>query len=174
MRLFILLIISILPVFAQIKLSEEQVKNLNIVREVALKYKDDKGETFPNTIAAICMAESSGGLNLMGDPTQEKGKFYSSLGAMQIRVPTARYISSVFPKKLKEIHAMTDRSLREKLLKDVRFSAKIATLYIIHLSNTRKSYFKTISGYNGGTRNHKYYNRVMKWNNELKRLKINF
>jgi hypothetical protein len=174
MRLFIVLIITILPVFAKITLSEKQIENLKTVREVALKYKDKNGETFPNTIASICMAESSGGMNLMGDPTQEKGKIYSSLGAMQIRVPTARYISSLYPKKLKVIHAMTDIQLRKKLLTDIRFSAKIATLYVIHLSNTRKSYFSAVSGYNGGTRNHKYYKRVVKWNNILKRLKINF
>lgn len=174
MRVFLLPIFMVLPLFSKVTLSEEQNKNLNIVREVALKYKDNRGESYPNTIAAICMAESSCGINMVGDMEVKKGKFYASLGAMQIRVPTARYLSSIFPKKLKELHSMTDVTLRKKLLTDIKLSAKIAALYIVHLSNTRKNYFKAVSGYNGGVYNYKYYNKVMKWNEELKKLKINF
>ena len=160
--------------FSKVDLSEEQIKNLNIVREVALNYKDNKGETFPNTLASICMAESSCGINMVGDlEIRKKGKFYASLGALQIRIPTARYLSSVFPEKLKELHALTDVDLRKKLLIDIRLSAKIASLYLVHLSNSRKSYFKTVSGYNGGVYNYPYFNKVMKWNQKLKELKIN-
>lgn len=154
-------------------LSDTQKKNLQIVREVALQYRDKNNETFPNTIAAICMTESSCTINKISDIEIKQGKMYASLGAMQVRIPTARYMSSVFPKKLKEIHSLTDAQLRVKLLSDIRFSAKVATLYIIHLSNTRKNYFKTVSGYNGGMKNRPYFNRVITWNQKLKRLKIN-
>lgn len=174
MRVFLLWAFTFLPLFSKVHLSEEQIKNLETVREIALKYKDNKGESYPNTIAAICMTESSCGINMVGDLEVKKGKFYASLGALQIRVPTARYLSSIFPKKLKELHSMTDVTLRKKLLTDIKLSAKIASLYIVHLSNKRKSYFKAVSGYNGGVYNYKYFNKVMKWNKELKKLKINF
>lgn len=154
-------------------LSDIQKQNLQTVREIALKYSDKKGETFPNTIASICMTESSCMINKISDIEIQEGKMYASLGAMQIRIPTARYLSSIFPKKLKQIHSLTDSQLRIKLLKDIKLSAKIASLYIVHLSNTRKNYFKTVSGYNGGMQNRPYYNRVIKWNIKLKKLKIN-
>ncbi|MEA3289735.1 MAG: transglycosylase SLT domain-containing protein [Campylobacterota bacterium] len=173
MRLFFVSILITIPLFSKVKLNDHQLKTLNTVRDIALKYTDKRGESFPNTIAAICMTESSGGINNLGDLDKKNGKYYSSLGAMQIRVPTARYISSLYPKKLKSIHAITDRQLRIKLVSDLKLSAKIASLYIVHLSNTRKNYFQTISGYNGGLKNRKYYNRVMKWNKILKDLGIN-
>ncbi|MEA3352331.1 MAG: hypothetical protein U9Q33_00745 [Campylobacterota bacterium] len=174
MRIFLIFVLSIVPLFSKVKLNEQQISNLKIVRAVALNYTNNDGESFPNTIASICMTESSGGIKLYGDLDKKNGKYYSSLGAMQIRVPTARYVSSLYPKELSDIYVLTDRQLRKRLLRDIAFSAKIASLYIVHLSNTRKNYFQTVSGYNGGLINKKYYTTVMKWNGILKDMKINF
>jgi len=145
------------------KLSKKQLKILKLVKEVALKYPNKNGETFEKTAMAICLLESGGGKYKIGDSkykNKRKHLHKASLGIMQVRVDTARFVAKKFG--LKDVLRMSRQRLAYKLLHDNRFNAKIAVLYLVWLNNQTSSYFKTISRYNGGNRNKKYYKKVIK------------
>lgn len=135
-------------------LSQEQKQNLRIVHDEASKWTN-----FPTTIAAQCLVESSGGKKgeLVGKydtkPTTQ------SLGALQFLVPTVRFLITKYPKTLKYIKHLTDYEIAIKLLKDIRFNAKLAALHFEYY-NKRVGYFKAISIFNGGFNNRKYVRKV--------------
>ena len=85
----------------------------------------------------------------------------ASLGVLQIQVPTARFIAKKF-KRLRFVRKLSNYKLVNNLVTDVKFSALIAAHYLVWLRNARKNYYHAISGYNGGYRNWRYYNRVKK------------
>ena len=157
-RFSILFLFFTLQLFA---LSPEQLKVLQIVRDVARTVPDYKGETYENTLAAICLTESSAGQNIIGDFKKGIIITKASLGTMQIQVATARYIGSRI-ETLKWINSLTDAQIANKLLTDVKTSAQISAYYLTILKKSRKHYFNMISGYNGGFSNSPYYKRVMK------------
>ncbi len=134
---------------------------LKTVKNVASHYPDNKGQTFEDTAMAICMTETSGGKLNFGDAQLlKKGIKKASYGIMQVRLGTARFVAKVF--KLRSVQSMSDLQLIKKMMHNNLFNAKIGVLYIVWCSNHSKSYFETVSRYNGGRVNHPYYNRVQK------------
>jgi hypothetical protein len=142
-------------------LTPEQIKILQTVRDVARTIPDYTGETYENTLAAICMTESSAGKNIIGDFKKGIVITKASLGSMQIQVATARYVA----KRVKALHwinTLNDAQIANKLLTDVKTSAQISAYYLTLLKKSRKHYFNMVSGYNGGMSNNPYFKRVMK------------
>lgn len=137
-----------------------QVETLALVKEVASQYPSKTGETFEKTAMAICLTETSAGVLKVGDIGKDPNIFNASLGIMQVRLETARFIANKLG--LKEIQAMSDVKLVNKLLSDDRFNAEVAVQFLVWLRNHTGSYFRSVSRYNGGNYNHPYYNRVMK------------
>ncbi len=157
-RLFLLISLVSFQLFA---LSSEQLKVLQTIRDVARTIPDYTGETYENTLAAICLTESSAGKNIIGDFKKGIVITKASLGSMQIQVATARYIAKRV-KDLAWINKLSDAQIANKLLTDIKISAQISAYYLTILKKSRKHYFNVISGYNGGMSNNPYYNRVMK------------
>jgi hypothetical protein len=158
MRIITIYIAFIVYMFA---LSPKQITILQEVRDVAKSVPNKNGETFENTLSAICLTESSAGRDLIGD-YKEKEKFaLASLGVMQMRVETVRFMIKL-NSKLQKFSPLTDMQIAQKLVQDVRFSALIASYYMRWLSNYRPTFFNAVSGYNGGWNNWPYYKRVMK------------
>lgn len=157
-RFFLLISLVSFQLFA---LSSEQLKVLQTIRDVARTIPDYTGETYENTLAAICLTESSAGKNIIGDFKKGIVITKASLGSMQIQVATARYISKRV-KDLSWINKLSDAQIANKLLTDIKVSAQISAYYLTILKKSRKHYFNVISGYNGGMSNNPYYKRVMK------------
>ncbi|ADR34274.1 Lytic transglycosylase catalytic [Sulfuricurvum kujiense DSM 16994] len=150
-------------------MTPKQLHVLQTVRDVAKTIPDKNGRTYEDTVSAICITESSAGKNTIGDFKRKKSFTKASLGPMQIQVATARHVSQNV-KKLRWLNNLSDVQLAARLLGDIRLSAKVATHYLVLLQNQRLDHFYAISGYNGGTVNHTYYNRVMKNMNIVNRL----
>lgn len=151
--------------------SDKQIETLKMVREVALQYPNLTGETFENTAMAICLTETSAGVFKIGDIGNDPNIFNASLGIMQVRLATARFLANKL--NWTEVIQMSDVKLVNKLLGDDRFNATMAVKYIVWLNNyTNHHYFRTVSRYNGGNYNRPYYARVMK-NMDLIRRKAN-
>jgi len=142
-------------------MSNEQIATLQKIRDIAKTLPDRHGETYENTLSAICLTESSAGVNIIGDHRKGNALSKASLGALQIRVKTARYIAKNTA-SLKWLLKYSDEHIANRLLTDLNLSAQIAANYIIMLKHARHDYLKVISGYNGGFVNFPYYNRVMK------------
>lgn len=142
-------------------MTPKQLHVLQTVRDVAKSIPDKNGKTYENTLSAICLTESDAGEYTIGDFKHKKSFTKASLGAMQIRVATARHVSQNV-KKLHWLNKLNDVQLAGRLLGDIRLSAQVAAHYIVLLQNQRQEHFYAISGYNGGTTNYTYYNRVMK------------
>lgn len=140
-------------------LSQKQIDTLQAVRDVAKTIPDKKGETFENTLSAICLTESSGGINMIGDFKKGTSVTKASIGAMQIQTRTARFMATTY-KELNWINKMSDIKIVNRLIRDIEFSAIIAAYYMKWLSDYRKTYYSAVSGYNGGLSNWKYYKRV--------------
>ncbi len=141
--------------------SDRQNETLKMVRDIALQYPNSKGETFENTAMAICLTETSAGLFKVGDIGKDPNIFNASLGIMQVRLETAKFVA----KKLNwtEVLEMSDIRLVNRLLSDDKFNAEMGIKFIVWLNNyTKHNYFRTVSRYNGGNYNYSYYNRVMK------------
>jgi len=152
-------------------LDMRQILTLKTVKNIALQYPNKKGETFEETMMAICMAETSGGKINYGDKQLlKKGIKKGSYGVMQVRLGTARFVAKSF--KLLDVQMMSDVTLIKKMMHESAFNAKIATLYIVWLSEHSKSYFEMVSRYNGGKVNHPYFNKIKKFKAFLKRYKL--
>lgn len=159
--LIILLTLSSFAKDTHTKMTAKQLHVLQTIRDVAKSIPDKHGTTYENTLSAICITESDAGEALVGDYHHKKSITKASLGAMQIRVNTARHVSQ-YVKNLHWINKLTDIQIAARLLGDTRLSAKIATHYLVLLHEQRSNSFHAVSGYNGGMNNHPYYNRVMK------------
>jgi hypothetical protein len=142
-------------------MTQKQLHVLQTVRDVAKNIHDKNGKTYENTVSAICITESSAGKNTIGDFNKKKSITKASLGAMQMRVSTARHVSQFVP-SLKWINKLSDIQIASRLLGDTRLGAKIAAHYVVILHNTRPNQYNAISGYNGGMVNPTYYNKIMK------------
>ncbi len=169
MRLLIILFTLTISLFA---VSEKQLTVLQTVRDVARTIPDHSGETYENTLSAICLTESSAGKNLIGDFKKGVVITRASLGVLQIQVATARFISTRVD-ALSWLSGLSDARIANRLLSDIELSARIAAHYLVLLSKARGDYFKMVSGYNGGMSNHPYYARVMKNMTLVKKLVAN-
>lgn len=137
-----------------------QLETLSLVKEIALRFPDKTGETFAKTAMAICLTETSAGVFKVGDIGKNPNIFKASLGVMQVRLETARFIAEKVD--LKEIKTMSDVKLVNKLLSDDKFNIEVAVQFLVWLSDyTKHNFFRTVSRYNGGNINHPYYQRVM-------------
>ncbi len=144
-----------------ITFTDKQLKTLKMVREVALLYPNNTGETFEDTAMAICLTETSAGVFKVGDIGKDPNIFNASLGIMQVRIETARFLAQKL--NWTKILEMSDVKLVNKLLSDDKFNVTVAVRFIVWLNNyTKHHYFRTVSRYNGGNYNHPYYGRVMK------------
>jgi len=155
------IILLLLLVSAAFSLSPKQIEILQTVRDVARTIPDKNGETYENTLSAICLTESSGGRDMIGDFKRGTSITKASLGVMQIQASTARFMARTY-KELAWVDELSDLKIVNKLITDVEFSATIAAYYMRWLNDYRTSYFSAISGYNGGMSNKAYYDRVVK------------
>lgn len=160
MRFLSLILLLTLSLFGD-AMTPKQLQVLQTVRDVAKTIPDKNGNTYENTLSAICLTESSAGKNVIGDFRHKKSFTKASLGPMQIQVATARHVAQNV-KKLRWLNNLSDVQLAGRLLGDVKLSARIATYYVILLQTQRNDHFNAISGYNGGSINRPYYARVMK------------
>ncbi|WP_373070439.1 transglycosylase SLT domain-containing protein [Sulfurimonas sp.] len=158
LRLILLLSVGKL-LFADI--SQKQLETLQTVRDIAKTISDNTGETYENTLSAICLTESSGGVHILGDVKKGTDITKASLGAMQIQLRTAKHIAKLTP-SLSHLLKLSDKKLASLLLTDVKTSTKIAAHLLVRLKHSRKKYFNMVSGYNGGYSNAPYYARVKK------------
>ncbi|WP_024954152.1 hypothetical protein [Sulfurospirillum arcachonense] len=140
--------------------SDKQLETLKMVHEVALQYPNNTGETFENTAMAICLTETSAGVFKVGDIGKDPNIFNASLGIMQVRLETAKFLANKL--NWTEVINMSDIKLVNKLLGDDRFNVTVAVRFIVWLNEyTKHNYFRTVSRYNGGNYNYPYYHRVM-------------
>lgn len=142
-------------------ISVKQLEILQTVRDVARTISDNSGETYENTLSAICLTESSGGIHLLGDIEKGTDITKASLGALQIQLATAKHIAKLTP-SLRYLLKLEDKKLATLLLTDVKTSTKIAAHLLVRLKHSRKKYYNMVSGYNGGYSNPPYYKRVKK------------
>jgi len=141
--------------------SDKQIEILKMVREVALQYPNSTGETFESTAMAICLTETSAGVFKIGDIGKDPNIFKASLGIMQVRLETVRFLANKL--NWTEVIKMSDVRLVNKLLSDDKFNATVAVKFIVWLNEyTNYNYFRTVSRYNGGNHNRPYYGRVMR------------
>ncbi len=171
-KVFTLIMIALTPIMIEARaLDMKQIITLKTVKNIALQYPNKKGETFEKTMMAICMVETSGGKMNYGDKQLlKKGIKKGSYGIMQVRLGTARFVAKSF--KLLDVKMMSDVELIKKMMHESTFNVKIATLYIVWLSEHSKSYFEMVSRYNGGKVNHPYFNKVQKYMKLLKKYKL--
>ncbi|WP_345969586.1 MULTISPECIES: hypothetical protein [Sulfurimonas] len=155
--------------FVRAALTPEQLSTLQTVRDVARSIPDRSGETYENTLSAICLTESSAGRNIIGDFRKGVDITKASLGPMQVQVATARYVAARV-KTLAWLKASSDMQIANLLLTDLKLSAGIAAHYLVILKNRRHDYMKSVSGYNGGMVNWPYFQRVMNHMKLVKRL----
>ncbi len=160
--LSLFIMIALLPIMIEARaLDMRQILTLKTVKNIALQHPNKKGETFEDTMMAICMAETSAGKVKYGDKQLlKKGIKKGSYGVMQVRLATARFVAKRF--NLLDIDAMSDVALIKKMMHESTFNAKIATLYIVWLSEHSESYFEMVSRYNGGKVNYPYVNKIQK------------
>lgn len=171
MKLLLLLSLFLsLSLFGASKdISNEQLKVLNTVREIAKTIPDAKGNTYEDTMSAICLTESSADKNLVSNLHKNFPVTKASFGVMQVQVQTARHIATQV-KDLKWVLSLSNAEIAKHLLSDTEFSARIATYYFVMLKNSREDYMRSVSGYNGGMVNLPYYKRVMHNLEDIKEL----
>ncbi len=160
LRSFIIVLIFSTSNLIAAKLSLQQIETLKTVKDIAKQYPNQSGETFENTAMAICLSETSAGLFKVGDIGKDPNIFKASLGIMQVRLETARFIAEKL--NLTKIKKMSDVVLVNRLLGDDKFNIFVAVKYLVWLNDYTKNYFRTVSRYNGGNYNHPYYNKVMR------------
>lgn len=167
-KVILLTLLISVSLFGTTKLSDSQKKTLETIYFVANKIGD-----YPSTLAAICFVESSAGRNIVGDWKENAGisLLEASLGCMQIRLETCRWIINVTP-ALKKYRKYRDQTLAGMLLSNQKFSATIASHYFQRLINSRKSYYSAVSGYNGGYYNKFYYDKVVEAKKIIAQLKV--
>jgi len=142
MKIFLILIL----ITSSYALSTSQVNTIKLVKREASKFT-----RYKSTIAAICMTESSAGVQVLGDKKQ-------SLGILQIQVDTARYVATI-DKELLFLTKLPRKNIETLLLKNDRLSIRIASVLIQHYVN-HYGYKEAISRFNGGRRNWTYYRKV--------------
>jgi hypothetical protein len=135
------------------------------VYKVSKKYSKENGydsDLIPKIISAMCLTETSFGLNKIGDmPENSKDIRQGSLGLMQVRVNTAIVIAKNND-NFSELLKMNKKQIANKLLNNDEYNIKIATEYLLMNKERYKTLFKAISAYNGGLKNIRYVKAVLK------------
>jgi hypothetical protein len=154
--------------------SQIQVDSLLLIHKMTKSFPNKYGETFENTLGYIAFVESSLGKHLKGDDYKinpDKGSF----GIFQFQLSTVKFLASKY-KELKWISYMDNNSLRKLLTSKsngLHFSILLARYNMKFLSESRlrkNSWYRTVSGWNGGLENKPYYTRIKKARVILKRL----
>jgi len=149
-------------------ITNNQLKNLQVAYSIGKMTQSKDGLTFEKTLAAMMLTESSARTGIDGDDGD-------SLGAMQMQIPTIRWMGKVIP-EVSWVNSLTDRQIATKLAHNVQFACLFAGYYVQYNYNQAmkrhmtKPYFRTISRYNGGWNNKGYYSRVMKNMKLIKKL----
>lgn len=168
MKLIFLLFLSFSSLFS---LSQQQIDIIISSYNIGKNIKAINNETFGLTTAAIALTETSAGKDsLIGDKHISDKLNKQSLGIFQIRVPTAKFLinKNTLIKKHYNHLIKNEKLLINLLLTNKEFSAFLAGNYIklnydkALKRNYKNPYFYAVSKYNGGTRNFKYYNKVIK------------
>jgi len=182
--LLTMMLIMSTPVLAkEVKspLSAKQEKVIQTVYDIGKQIKADDGMTFEWAAVGITFSESSAGKNLIGDESPDLKLRKASLGSMQVRLNTAKWIIKRDP-LMNEYYSFLLKPKMEKrlislLLSDVKFSAMIAITYLKMNYNCwlkkghKNPYFHAISRYNGGNNNTIYFAKVKKNIKNIKRWK---
>lgn len=166
MKLFLLLFLTI-NLFA---LTTDQEKVFKTVYNTAKMYHAKDGMTFEKTLTSIALRESSLGLTIVGAKNNKQTLKDTSLGVMQIHLPTAKFIIKSDP-ILKSHYSYLLKNndlLVSALLHNDAFSTMIAAKYLIMNYEKAKSrqmwnpWYRAISRHNGGWNNMRYFKAVMK------------
>lgn len=160
-----LILMSLLTVYSY-AYTPKQVEVANIVYQEWSKIKI-RGNTFQSTGVAICLTESSLGRSVLGDIGLKVTD--ASIGIMQLRIDTTRFMATKY-RELEFINNMSDTHLVNFLIRNREWNARIAGLYFKWCYENYKTYFKAVSLYNGGLKNVKYYNKVIKNRANLRNL----
>jgi hypothetical protein len=115
------------------------------------------GKVYPSWGVAIGLTESSLGANLIGD--MESQVVDASLGIMQNRVPTVRFMARKF-KELAWLNKLSDKQLVNQMLTNHRLNAKVNAYFFKWNFETYGSHRAAVSCQNGGKNNVPYINRV--------------
>ena len=147
-----------------LKLTEQDLTNLQHIQEIALQYPTDDNTTFEHTLLAIFLTETELGKAPTKQMNQKPGH-NRSVGYFQIKPKSAKEI--ITKQNLTQYQDLTLQQIKQKLMTDFDFQIIIATNHLVyhynralqeftHLNPTRAA----ISKYNGGWHNPNYINRV--------------
>jgi len=153
-RLVLIFLLVSGSLFAKVYLTATQLKTKQLILRIAPHYTK-----YSYTILAISMAESSLGLHVLGDDG-------NSIGITQLQVATIRYIAKK-DKTLGFLLQYSNAQLTTFILKNDNL-AVIITCKLFEYYRKKYGYFQAISRYNGGTKNIRYYNKVVNWRTKLK------
>lgn len=167
-------------------LSDIQQYIVNTIYSEGLKYKTRTGMSLENTALHIAFRESSFGVKILGDKTED-GKLRDvpemSLGVFQVRLQTARYVIrkdnlTRYFRYLPKTN-LSDIDLANRLLYDIKFNTEMALRYFIinyHRALDRgyeKPWRRALSKHNGGFWNTKYITDVLKNKNFIYKISNN-
>lgn len=147
-----------------LKLTEQDLINLQHIQEIALQYPTDDNTTFEHTLLAIFLTETELGKAPTKQMNQKPGH-NRSVGYFQIKPKSAKEI--IIKQNLTQYQDLTLQQIKQKLITDFDFQITIATNHLVyhynralqeftHLNPTRAA----ISKYNGGWHNPNYIDRV--------------
>ena len=147
-----------------LRLTEQDLTNLQHIQEIALQYPTDDNTTFEHTLLAIFLTETTLGRSSEKQMNQKSGH-NRSVGYFQIKPKSAKEI--ITKQNLTQYQDLTLQQIKQKLITDFDFQVTIATNHLVyhynralqeftHLNPTRAA----ISKYNGGWHNPNYINRV--------------
>ena len=147
-----------------LKLTEQDLTNLQHIQEIALQYPTDDNTTFEHTLLAIFLTETELGKAPTKQMNQKSGH-NRSVGYFQIKPKSAKEI--IIKQNLTQYQNLTLQQIKQKLITDFDFQITIATNHLVyhynralqeftHLNPTRAA----ISKYNGGWHNPHYIDRV--------------
>ena len=155
--------------YAKSPLSTEQENILQKAYNIGKQIVADNGTTFEWAAAGITFTESSAGKNIIGDESYTKNIREASLGSMQVRLATAKWVIKKDKLMNRYFNFLLadnkEKRLITLLLTDIQFSAMIGITYVKMNYNSalrrkfQRPYFYAISRYNGGSHNYKYYHR---------------
>ena len=147
-----------------LKLTEQDLINLQRIQHIALQYPTDDNTTFEHTLLAIFLTETELGKAPTKKMNQKPGH-NRSVGYFQIKPKSAKEI--IIKQNLTQYQNLTLQQIKQKLMTDFDFQITIATNHLVyhynralqeftHLNPTRAA----ISKYNGGWHNPHYIDRV--------------
>ena len=147
-----------------LKLTEQDLINLQRIQHIALQYPTDDNTTFEHTLLAIFLTETELGKAPTKQMNQKPGH-NRSVGYFQIKPKSAKEI--IIKQNLTQYQNLTLQQIKQKLITDFDFQIIIATNHLVyhynralqeftHLNPTRAA----ISKYNGGWHNPNYIDRV--------------